>query len=231
MEGKEETEDMESQSEDLDVPVDEGMDEEGMKGQGEDLEIPVDEEDIEIVALDEEGRELDADEEISEAGGKEAEEARAEYLRLYAEFENYKKRVAKDKEEMARYANESLIIDLLPSLDHLDIALKHSREAEDEDSVKDGFVQGVDMTLRELLRTLEKFGIKQIESQGKPFDPEFHHAVTQAEREDMDEGMVVEELRKGYIYNGKVIRATMVSVSKAPERDADNEEDSQRADE
>jgi len=216
LEGKEETEDMESQGEDLDIPVDDEMDED----------------DIEIVALDEEGRELDDDGELSGAGGgKEAEEARAEYLRLYAEFENYKKRVAKDKHEMARYANESLVIDLLPSLDHLEIALKHSREAEEPDSAKDGLVQGVDMTLRELLRTLEKFGVKKIESHGKPFDPEFHHAVTQIERDDIGEGMVVDELRSGYIYNDKVIRAAMVSVSKAPEADADMEEDGQQADE
>lgn len=199
----------------------------------ETLEIPVGDEldideDIEFVACDEEGRELtdDEDEACTVASQKvqaELEEVKSEYLRLYAEFDNYKKRVAKDKEELQKYANESILLDILPSLDNLEIALKHARETEEDDSPKSGLVQGVDMTLREMLRTLEKFGLTPIEAAGKPFDPEYHHAVSQAELDDMDEGMVVEDMRRGYIYNGKVIRASMVSVSKKPEaRDEGN---------
>lgn len=209
----------------------ENLDEQSQEDILDDEEI--DEEDIEIVALDEEGRELEEEEEEVTKGPGEDQEAREDYVRLYAEFENYKRRVTKDKEEMARFANESIVLDLLPSLDNLEIALKHSREnPEDPEAPKDGLVQGVEMTLRELLRTLEKYGVKQIEAEGKAFDPEFHHAVSQAEREDIEEGMVVEELRRGYAYNGKIIRASMVSVSKAPEKEPESEEESgQQADE
>lgn len=134
------------------------------------------------------------------------------YLRLYAEFENYKKRTARDKEELLKYANESLIYDLLPSLDNLETALMH---AGDDDATR-GIVEGVQMTLRELYRTLEKFGLKQIEAEGMPFDPEFHHAISQVERDDIEEKMVVEKFRSGFMYGDKVLRAALVSVSQKP---------------
>jgi len=209
LEEKEEAADMENKDVNDDIPVEEDLD--GANVETEPLE-------------DETDRTAPDDEQQEPGVEQDAGRLKEDYLRLYAEFENYRKRVVKDKEEMARFANEAIIMDLLPSLDNLEIALKHARESEGTDSSKDGLVQGVDMTLRELLRTLEKFGIKQIEAEGKSFDPEFHHAVTQAQRDDMDEGMVVEDLRKGYIYNGKVIRAAMVSVSKLPEGAAEHEE-------
>jgi molecular chaperone GrpE len=156
------------------------------------------------------------------APGEELKEAEDRYLRLYAEFDNYKKRVAKDKEELARYANEALLYELLPSVDHLEIALGH---AEGEPSR--ALAEGVEMTLRELLRTLEKFGLKPIEALGKPFNPEYHHAMSSVERDDVREGMVVEELRRGYILNGKVLRASLVAVSKRPsgQRRAEEEQE------
>lgn len=190
----------------------------GPEGRDEDIN----EDDIEVIACDQEGKALD-----SEAGEeddsfcddemqKELKESREDYLRLYAEFDNYKKRMAKDKEELSKFANESIVLDLIPSIDNMEIALKHARDNEDPDAPKDGLVQGVDMTLRELLRTLERYGLSLIEAEGKPFDPEFHHAVSQVETEEMDAGMVVDVLRRGYVFNGKVVRATMVSVSKKP---------------
>lgn len=204
MESKEEEQQMQSGDDGHDAP-----DREEIEGEDE----------IEIIPCNESGVELkeDSDQEADTMCRSELDKVRDEYVRLYAEFDNYRKRMAKDKEELIRHANESLMLDLLPSLDHLEIALKHAREAEDMDAPKSGLMQGVDMTLRELLRTLEKFGLKQIDASGQVFDPEFHHAVSQAEVEGMDPGMVVEDLRKGYIHNGKVIRATMVSVSKAPD--------------
>ncbi len=134
------------------------------------------------------------------------------YVRLYAEFENYRKRVSKEKEEFASYVREELVYELLTSLDHLDIALKHANE----DETSSGIRQGVEMTLRELKRTLEKFGLEPIEALGKPFDPEFHHAVSQVESDEADENTVIEELRKGYMYGDKVLRAAMVAVSRRP---------------
>ena len=133
------------------------------------------------------------------------------YLRLYAEFENYKKKVQKDKEELVKYANEKLIFELLPVLDSLEMAIEHAR-----DEKNGGIVQGVDNTLKEFLRTLNKFGLTSIEAMGKPFDPSVHHAMSVVEREDVEENRVVEVFRKGYMLKDKVIRAPLVGVSKKP---------------
>jgi molecular chaperone GrpE len=141
--------------------------------------------------------------ELQEAGDK--------YLRLYAEFENYRKRVAKDKEELVKYANENLLTDLLPVIDNLEMALKHA-----SNDVSSGLVQGVEMTLKEMRRSLEKYGLTPIEAEDKPFDPAVHHAIAQVERDDVGENMVVEEYRKGYMFRDKVLRASLVAVSKNP---------------
>jgi len=137
--------------------------------------------------------------------------AQDKYLRLYAEFENYKKRVSRDKEEIIQYANERLLSEMLPVIDHLEMALKHA-----SDGATSGLVQGVEITLKELKKTLQKFGLLEINAQGTPFDPLVHHAMAQIERDDVDENMVVEEYRKGYKLKDKVIRAAMVAVSKKP---------------
>jgi molecular chaperone GrpE len=133
------------------------------------------------------------------------------YLRLYAEFENYKKKVQKDKEELVKYANEKLIFELLPVVDSLEMAIEHARNEKNG-----GIVQGVDNTLKEFLRTLNKFGLTPIEAMGKPFDPSVHHAMSVVEREDVEENRVVEVFRKGYMLKDKVIRAPLVGVSKKP---------------
>lgn len=133
------------------------------------------------------------------------------YVRLYAEFENYKKRVNKDKEEIIRYGNESLLYEILPFLDHLEMAMKHA-----SNEVSSGLMQGVEITLKELKKTLEKFGLTEIEAEGKPFDPMIHHAMSQVERDDIDDQRVVEEFRKGYMLKDKVLRPSLVAVSKKP---------------
>lgn len=147
-------------------------------------------------------------EETISALEKQVEEEKGKYLRLYAEFENYRKMAAREKEDILKRAGEELIKELLPTLDNLETALKH---ATDESS---GLAQGVEMTLRELKRVLEKAGLKAIDALGQPFNPEFHHAISQAERDDVPDKTVVEELRTGYVHNGKVLRASLVAVSK-----------------
>ncbi len=147
------------------------------------------------------------------------EELNNKYLRLYAEFDNYKKRVNKDKEELVKYGNESLIYELLPIIDSLELALKHAQEESQA-----GIVQGVEMTLKELQRTLEKFGVSRIEAAGKKFDPSIHHAMTQVEREDIEEKMVAEELRTGYLFRDKVLRPSLVSVSVKPQKKSEESE-------
>lgn len=141
----------------------------------------------------------------------ELQEMNDKYIRLYAEFDNYRKRVNKDREELIKYANEGIIYQLLPVIDNLEMALKHSN-----DSTSSGIVQGVENTLREFLRTLEKFGLTPIEAVNKPFDPLLHEAMCVIERKDIEENLVVEEFRKGYIFKEKVIRPSLVSVSKRP---------------
>jgi molecular chaperone GrpE len=141
----------------------------------------------------------------------ELQEMNNKYLRLYAEFENYKKRVNKDKEELVKYGNESLLYELLPVIDNLEMALMHT-----SNNVSSGLVQGVEITLKELQKILEKFGLIAIEANNKPFDPLVHHAMTQNERDDIDEKIVVEEFRKGYMLRDKVLRPSLVAVSKKP---------------
>jgi molecular chaperone GrpE len=156
-----------------------------------------------------------------EAGPQEAgdvtrtiKELNDKYLRLYAEFDNYRKRVNKEREDVFRYGNESLLSELLPAIDHLELALKHA-----SGEANSGLVQGVEMTLKELYRTLEKFGLTKIESEGKCFDPAVHHAMAQVERDDIDAKMVAEELRAGYRYRDKVLRPSLVAVSVKPGRE------------
>jgi molecular chaperone GrpE len=145
----------------------------------------------------------------------ELEEMKEKYLRLYAEFDNYRKKMIKDKEELAKYANESLAYELLPVIDNLEMALKHAGEA-GSGAQQAALVQGVENTLREMIRTLDKFGITPIEAFDKPFDPAYHHAMSQAERSDKETNTVVEEFRKGYLYKDKVLRPSLVVVSKKP---------------
>lgn len=144
----------------------------------------------------------------------ELDEAKDKYLRLYAEFDNYRKKTQKDKEELIKYANEALVYDLLPVMDSLEMALKHSASGNSE--ALQSLVKGVENTLRELSRILEKSGLTAIEADSKPFDPAFHHAMSQVETPEMEDNMVVEEFRKGYMYKEKVLRPSMVSVSKRP---------------
>ena len=137
--------------------------------------------------------------------------ANDKYLRLYAEIENYKKRVQKDKEELVKYANEKIIQELLPVIDSLESALEHSKN-----EATGGIVQGVETTLKELLRILRKCGLVPIEAIGRAFDPSIHHALSVTEREDVEENRVIEVFRKGYMFRDKVIRAPLVGVSKKP---------------
>lgn len=134
------------------------------------------------------------------------------YVRLYAEFENYKKFIARNREEQLKYANESLMKDLLTVIDHLELALQHSSNKEASNSL----AEGVELTLKELKTVLEKYGLASIDALGKPFDPLIHHAMTQIESAEADENTVVQELRKGYKYKDRVIRATLVGVAKQP---------------
>lgn len=127
-------------------------------------------------------------------------------MRLQADFINYKNRVEKDKKNIYSYALEDIIVQLLPILDNFERALNNMDEG-------NSYYQGVKMIYDQMIGVLSKNGLKEIDCEGKYFDPNFHHAVI-SEESDEDEGMILEVLQKGYMLNDKVIRPTMVKVAK-----------------
>ncbi|MGE5893638.1 MAG: nucleotide exchange factor GrpE [bacterium] len=135
------------------------------------------------------------------------------YLRLYAEFENYRKKVSKEKQDLIKYGAERLAYELLSVVDTLELGLQHASEGESEEGVR----TGIEMTLKEFLRVLEKFGVKRVDAAGKAFDPKLHEAMTQIVNDETDEGTVIDEFRKGYLYHEKLLRPSLVSVSKKSE--------------
>ncbi len=137
--------------------------------------------------------------------------------RLQAEFENYKKRVDKENSEFVKYAKAELIQRLLPTLDTFEIALKSTKDNEK-------FVKGMEMVYAQLVSLLHSEGLKPIEAIGKKFDP-YLHEVMLKEKSDKDEGIVLEELQKGYMLNGRVLRHSKVKISeKAEKAEAKKEE-------
>ncbi len=144
---------------------------------------------------------------------EELQETKDKYIRLYAEFDNYRKRVQKDREELLKYGTEPLIMELLTIVDTLEMALSHAKEESNVDSL----IKGVELTLKEFHKVLKKYGVEEIEALGKPFNPEIHHAMSQVVRSDVDDKTVVEEYRKGYKLNDKVIRPSLVAVSRRSE--------------
>ena len=139
------------------------------------------------------------------------------YLRLAAEFENYKRRAQRDQGDTVRFANEKLLRDLLPTIDNLERALQCSTEQADSE----GFLQGVELTYKQFLDTLEKLGVSQVASIGEPFDPTKHQAVGQVESSAIDENCIVEEYQKGYFLGDRILRPAMVTVARAvPAKDS-----------
>jgi len=135
------------------------------------------------------------------------------YLYLQAELENFKKIKAKEKQDLLKFGNETLIKELLPVIDNLERAIDHAGNSEEST----GIVEGVRLTLNEFLKVLERSGVERVDSVGKKFDPNFHEALFQEEREDLEPDTVTSELQKGYTLNGRLLRPSRVSVSKKPE--------------
>ncbi|NIQ37965.1 MAG: nucleotide exchange factor GrpE [Proteobacteria bacterium] len=146
------------------------------------------------------------------------------FLRAYADLENFKKRVEKEKADSLRYAKEEVIRDLLPFVDNLERAVEHA--SSDTDNNPQALIEGVELTLRELVKALEQHGLRQIESVGKPFDPNLHEAMMQVENDDYDPQTVVEEFQKGYLIRDRLLRPARVSVStKGEDREEEEEEE------
>ncbi len=149
-----------------------------------------------------------------------AAEWREKVAYLAAEMENMKKRFARERGELIKMANEELIKNLLPVYDNLDLALKSIRETEEKveanskDSLVGNLLKGVDMTLVHFQNTLERLGVKLVESEGKPFDPAHHEAMGQSSDENAEDNVVTSEFQKGFTLHGRVIRPARVIVNK-----------------
>lgn len=146
---------------------------------------------------------------------KHKEDEANEYLemaqRLKAEFENYRKRTEKEKTDLVEYGKEQVILEILPVVDNFERALEASHGDSEEIA---SFKEGVNLIYRQFKGVLEKLGVKEIESLGQIFDPYKHHAVMQEEVEDKKENEIIEVFQKGYMFNNKVIRPSMVKVAK-----------------
>jgi len=138
-----------------------------------------------------------------------ADEHQNRYLRAQADFDNFRRRTQKEKEELAQYASMKLITQLLPVLDNFNRALQAGEGAGGTES----FAKGVDMIFRQLSQVLEAEGLKTMEAEGQPFDPELHQAIMRVESDEHEEGTVVEVVQTGYMLKDKVIRPAMVKVS------------------
>ena len=128
-------------------------------------------------------------------------------LRLRADFENYRRRLEKDKEDFMRWANRDVLLDILEVADNFERALPELRKNDP------GCARGIEMIYSQLVKALEKHGISRIDAAGKKFDPNLHEALLQ-EESDGPEGIVLEELQKGYMLNGKVLRHSKAKVSR-----------------
>ena len=143
---------------------------------------------------------------------KELEEEKNKFLRALADFDNFRKRMAAEREEIIAFANETFITALLPIIDNFERALKKENQGSLEELTK-----GIALIKRQLEDTFEKLGVKVIESVCQPFDPILHHAIMTKES-DNPENTVIEEMQKGYTLHGKVIRPAMVIISKRREQ-------------
>ena len=131
-------------------------------------------------------------------------------LRRQAEFENYKKRVERERSDHSQFATAEVIREMLGVLDSFDLAIRNSSS---EGSADGNVLRGFDLVYKQLLDTLGRFGLKAIEAKGQPFDPNFHQAISTVASDDLPENTIVEEFRRGYTLNGKLLRAAMVAVS------------------
>ena len=140
----------------------------------------------------------------------ELKEEKANYLRQVAEFENFRKRLAKEKEDLVKFGNSKVLEDIFPTLDNLEMTLSHASE---EQLKKDPVISGVGMVYKELLKTLAQHGLEEISGEGEVFDPNKQEAIGTRAVDGVDSNIVVEVHRKGYSLHGRVIRAAMVTVS------------------
>jgi molecular chaperone GrpE len=146
------------------------------------------------------------------AKDRECADAKDRYVRLYAEFDNYKRRAQRDQQDYTKFAAEKVLKELLPVVDNLERALAHARGVHAEASI----VDGIALIVRQFHDALQKCGCEPIEAVGKPFDPAVHQALAQLESAEREPDTVVEEAQRGYLLHGRILRPSLVTVSKKP---------------
>ena len=186
------------------IPIEEGADE-AEEVKAEEAEEKAEGETAEEAEKEEASMEDEANKAEEEA--KKAEEAESErYMRLMAEFQNFKRRVAREKSDIHAYANEKIVGDLLPVIDNFERAMQTKPE-------NDKFADGIELIYKQFLTVLDKNHVTEIPAKGEKFDPVVHMAVQMMPVEGMESDMVAEVIKKGYKLNDKVIRPAMVVVS------------------
>ncbi|MEW6018253.1 MAG: nucleotide exchange factor GrpE [Pseudomonadota bacterium] len=153
----------------------------------------------------------EAEARLSEAEAKAADNLDG-WRRAQADLDNFRRRVERDRDDLARFAAEKLILRLLPVVDNLDLAKKSAETATEVGPVRDG----INLIVKQFGEALSKEGVEPIDADGKPFDPEFHEAVMRVDSDEYPDNTVVEVFRRGYLMYGKVIRAAMCKVSRKP---------------
>ncbi len=185
--------------------------------QGEEIEVQV--RDLRHSAREDDEEENGAEAETAEAEAVDLEEKIAaledQNLRLRAELDNYRKRTEREMASFRKYANESLIKELLPQIDNLERALDHGRETNPDDPL----LEGVELILKGLVDALAKFGVSRVEAVGQAFDPNLHEAIMQQEDAEAEDNTVLAEHQKGYLLHDRLLRPAMVVVSKRPDGD------------
>jgi len=137
-------------------------------------------------------------------------EAHDRLLRVSADYENYKKRSAREMEDFRKYANQSLLKEMLTVVDNLELAINSAKEEKNTDKK---LIEGLNLTRNEMLRVFEKFNVKPITARGEIFDPAFHEAVMREESDDYPENTVLSEFQKGYLIHDRLLRPAMVVVA------------------
>jgi molecular chaperone GrpE len=127
-------------------------------------------------------------------------------LRKQAEFDNYKKRVERERSEFVQFASAELMKELLNALDSFDLAIRNA-------SIDKHTLHGFELIYKQLLDTMGRFGLKAIEAKGQKFDPNFHQAVSTTPTNQVEENTILDEMRKGYLLNGRLLRPAMVNVA------------------
>jgi len=160
-----------------------------------------------------------------QAKAAKAEEYLDSLRRSLADFDNFKKRSTRDRQEAVQYANEKLLLKLLPSLDNLDLAIASAATAASEEAK--AIHTGVTLVLQKLKDSLAEAGLEEINALGQLFDPNLHEALMQQESADVPEGQVLQQHRKGYRLNGRLLRAASVIIARPPALPAPPAEPSQ----